>query len=144
MIRHVYNSLLAMSVGAIAFGLTYGCGHNNEAAQSAVSMSGGIGSLAWTVPSSIAGDKDLTFARLTSDVYDALISNDSLTVLNITVAVSCQDNYGKSMMRESVLRLDRNDIEEMRKFASAAALAEGCIEWQIVYEAGYMMCGQIE
>ncbi len=130
---------------AIVFAcFTFGCGGEEKERVGDMKILEGKGVFKWRVPKDLAGDEEPTFKRLTSEVHEIVMASPALKSLEIEISVECADIYGKHSDRVSKISITADDIEEMRKFVSSAALSEGCFEWQMAFEAGYKMCGQIE
>ncbi len=101
----------------------------------------GVGTITYSVPKSIAGEKTLTFKEVTDLVFNMLKDNPNVKTLDITMKVECEDIYGKSSTKESHVTASNEDVLEMRKFAGPGNLSDDCMDWQIRFEVGYKMCG---
>jgi hypothetical protein len=104
----------------------------------------GVGKITYSVPKSIAGEKNMAFKEVTDLVFNMLKDNPDVKTLDITMQVECEDIYGKWSTKESHVTVDNEDVLEMRKFAGPSNLSDDCMDWQLRFEVGYKMCGQID
>lgn len=136
--------VLVIAIVATGIAISQGGCDGGSSPNHDVVITNGAGKMRWVVPDVLAGDKKPTFERVTRDVYTAMNDHADMKSLDINMSVQCEDIYGKKMMRESTVKLSASDIAEMRKFTSSEALASDCMEWQMMFEAGYEMCGQLK
>jgi len=99
--------------------------------------------LTYEVGSYLAAERGLAFKDVTENVYNFLRENENVKSIDITMRVDCEDNYGNWKTKESHVKVASDDVLEMRKYANPGAL-EGCMDWQLAFEVGYKMCGQID
>jgi hypothetical protein len=104
----------------------------------------GVGKITFSVPKGIAGEKNITFQEVTEEVFTLLKDNPEVKTLDVTMKVECEDVYGKWNTKESHVTCDSDVIAEMRKFAGPSNLSYDCMDWQMRFEVGYKMCGQID
>ena len=129
-------------VAAIA--MNEGGGGDGGSGSSNNKVENGVGKVTYTVDWVIAGERKRTFEKVSVVVYEFLNDEPEAKSLDVTMRVECEDTYGNKKMKESHVKVSEEDVIEMRKYKSGDALAEGCLDWQIAFEIGYKMCGQID
>jgi 3-deoxy-D-arabino-heptulosonate 7-phosphate (DAHP) synthase len=133
---------MVLAVALTLTTLLTSCGSSSGSGESKVVN--GVGQITYTVPDSYAGEKVRTFNIVSEIVYDFLASNSDANSLDIKMLVECEDIYGNKKMKESHVKVGADAVTEMRKFKSSSALSDDCMDWQIAFEVGYKMCGQID